>query len=627
MSHTPSAAGAPAPTHEVEVLRDVRIPTGEPGVTLAADLHLPAGAGPVPALVMATPYRKDASIGAEQEPHLRWFAARGYACLLFDFRGLGSSDGTARAPFDATEADDGVAAVEWAARQPWCDGNVGMWGVSYGSLMTMRTAIRRPAGLKAIMPVMGPPDPERDFVHPHGVRGAQAPIPYWAMHMLASQLLPPLRGFHDAEEQRRWRGRLQEEPWALDLLRHGPGDPIWRERALDPAEIDLPALNVAGWWDVFRDGQLVAYERMRGPKQLLLGPWMHTMPQGSPFRRTPFLPIALRWWDHWLRGVDDGLLDEPPVRLWVQGHEAGWREFDAWPPAEGELALALGADDAGETGVVEHRPDPTVGAQSGLWGLVGQQFGHPLDQHEDDRRSASATSEPLPEDLLLAGRARVTVRTGDGAAPARLAVRLCDVAPDGSSALVSWGVAEGSAEVALAPAAHRVRAGHRLRVAVGDADFPRLWPAAAGPALRIAGVELRAQTASEDAGAAVELPSQDAPDPATTNTGLWGEPIWEIARRPVDDELVVRIGVAGAMLTAGGAERLELRQQVRASVRRAAPEAATFTGEEVQVAHLATGEVLEVEVTCRLTETALRLQGTVRVDGTAVYENEWDGVR
>ena len=219
--------------------------------------------GPFPALVTVVPYRKDGAAGVFYGPILRWFAERGYAGLLVDFLGTGSSDGSQRPPFDPGEADDGVAAVEWAARQTWSSGKVGMWGHSYGAIMSMRTAARHPPHLAAIAQVMGALDPERDFVHPSGARGCLGSVASWGLQTLASQLLPPLSGDSTAAEQARWQRRARDaEPWLLDLIRHGPGDPVWRSRAIDATAITVPSYCIAGWRDLFCD----AHPRVRADR-------------------------------------------------------------------------------------------------------------------------------------------------------------------------------------------------------------------------------------------------------------------------------------------------------------------------------------------------------------------------
>jgi predicted acyl esterase len=222
--------------HMVEIRRDLRIPTADPQATLSADLYLPAGADPVPALVTVIPYRKDFLGGISLHAALRCFAERGYACLLVDSRGTGSSDGLPRPKFDSGEGDDAVAAIEWAAAQPWCTGNVGMWGISIGGFATMRAASRRPPNLKAIIPIMTPLDPGREAVHHDGARVDLNQRALWSGSMLVQQLLPPLLNYTSVQEQRRWYQRLHEtEPFIVDLARHGPGDPVWQERVIDAA--------------------------------------------------------------------------------------------------------------------------------------------------------------------------------------------------------------------------------------------------------------------------------------------------------------------------------------------------------------------------------------------------------
>jgi uncharacterized protein len=151
-------------------------------------------------------------------------AASGYASLLVESRGTGASPGLPRAPFDPDEGRDGAAVVEWAASQPWCDGGVGMWGVSYAETTALRTASLRPPGLKAIAAVMGMLDPERDFIHPEGHRGCLASLGMWGLSTLAQHLTPPLRADPTGALEGRWRARLERgRPFLLEPARAGAG--------------------------------------------------------------------------------------------------------------------------------------------------------------------------------------------------------------------------------------------------------------------------------------------------------------------------------------------------------------------------------------------------------------------
>jgi uncharacterized protein len=220
----------PSEHYEVELVRDVRIPTADPSISLSADLHLPVGAGPVPLIVLALPYRKD--FGGADLLH-RYFARRGYACLTPDLLGTGSSDGDPRAPF-AEDAQDAVDAILWGSQQPWCDGKVGMWGHSYGGPSPpCALPAGVPAPLKAIIPVQGLIDPEVDFAHPDHARSCFGPA-NWITGMLGLLLVPPVDAPDDVQATARWRSRLHRaDAHVLDLFRHQPGDPVWRERAVD----------------------------------------------------------------------------------------------------------------------------------------------------------------------------------------------------------------------------------------------------------------------------------------------------------------------------------------------------------------------------------------------------------
>ena len=624
--------------YEVEVTYDARVPTVDPEVTLSADVYRPVGADPVPALVMVMPYRKDLDSGARLASSFRWCAERGYACVLADLRGTGASDGALRPMHDPGEGDDVVAVIEWAAAQPWCTGDVGMWGMSYAGYTTMRAASRRPPQLKAIIPIMCELDPERSIIHPAGARGDLIPMAYWGGHMLLQQLLPPLLNHTAKAEQRRWRRRLHDtEPHFMDFVRHRVGHPGWRDRVVDPGSITVPALCVGGWRDVYPDLMPHFYERLRGPKKLLMGPWGHTLPHQSALGSIDFLTVALRWWDHWLRGADNGVLDEPPVTIYVQGERPGWRALPSWPAADGGLRLATGATtvlaasaeqtDAPSEVIAEYQPDPTTGALSGLQAIVMGEFGHPQDQHDDDLRAVAATSEPLAHDVVLCGvpEVRVRLRRDEaGESPVlRIVVRLAEVDPLGRSTLLALGVLcpeeDGDDHrLALACVARRVRAGHRLRVVISDSDFPRLRPLVNPQPMRITSIELSAPTLSDEATTASDVPALEQPE-----AGVGGAN-WTITRDLIHDGLEVKVGVGTPAAVTIHRHLLETSADIRATVRRDAPAASVVTGTHKARLRTSSGETIAVTAAVRCTQTTLLVRGEVDIDGTTTFSRTWE---
>lgn len=628
MSHHRPATGQRC---AVEVVRDVRIPSGDPGSTLSADLYRPVIAGPVPVLVTVVPYRKDFYGGLAHDGPARWFAERGYAGLLVDLRGIGSSDGVRRPEFDPGEADDAVAAIDWAVGQDWCDGTVGMWGHSYAATVTLRTASRRPNGLRAIIPLMHGLDPGRDTVHPDGARGDLHALVNRGTSMLVQQLLPPLTGMSSQPELRRWHTRLHDtEPIFMDFARHGPGDPTWRERAIDGEAIVAPALCVGGWRDAFPDALITAYERMRGPKKLIVGPWGHVLPQDSGVAPVDFLSLALRWWDHWLRDVDTGVMTEPPVTLYVAGAHPSWRGYETWPPAKDIAPVAAVLDQEPDVrDAVEYRPDPTAGALRGLPGLCLGESCLPQDQHDDDVRSVCATSDPLGADLVIAGRTEVLVKLAgdqDGRVDAvrRLVVRLTHVDDAGRSTLVTAGVLcpttpSASHRVVLRPVAYRVPAGQRLRVAISDADFPRLTPLAEPSRLRVVGVELSVPMTSPAAGAPVEVAALPVPRPPQEQPTEW-----TITRDHVRDGVEVAVVARALGENPWYDYRFEASSELSAAVHRAAPESVVMRGTNRAAVWLGTGDKIVATATLRCTQTTLWAQGEVTVDDLVVYSRVWE---
>jgi uncharacterized protein len=380
------------------------------------------------------------------------------------------------------------------------------------------------------------------------------------------------------------------------------------------------------------------FEQLHSPKKLLIGPWMHSMPQDSPFEPIDFASIALRWWDHWLLGADNGVMDEPPVTVYTQGARPGWRAYEAWPPAndelflatEGDTTLTTAASDAVERarGIAEYQPDPTTGALSGLWGIPTPDFGLPLDQHDDDVRALSTTSRALPHDVLICGRPSVAVTLVRDEAPVsavqRIVVRLADVDPQGRSTFITAGVVcprepSETHRITLRATSYRVRAGNRLRVVLSDSDFPRLTPLPNPCPIRVARISLAVPTVDQEEGIEVEMAAATPESRVSPVTRRW-----TITRDPIHDGIEVAIGRSIRGVRTRRGHLLDLHGETRATVRRAAPEAAVISGDHLAVVQMTTGETIRVKATIRCMRVALWARGEVEIDGVTVFAQIWE---
>ena len=507
---------------DVQLIRDIRIPMRD-GIGLAADLYvadtfagLDTAAAPLPVVMDYIPYRKDEVDPAAMRHYLE-LPRHGYIVARVDIRGTGGSDGHAVDEYVAQEQEDGYDAIEWLAAQPWCDGHVNMMGISYGGFTALQVATLQPPHLTSIIPVDFTDDRYTDDCH---YRGGLARMYYdvgwYGTRMIAWNAMPTDPTFAAEGSRTIWERHLAEdEPYLLAWLRHQLDGPYWRGGSVAGSEdrIVCPAFLIGGWRDGYPNPPLRLFERLAGPRKLLMGPWDHRYPDTAiPGPRIDHLREVVRWLDHWCRGIDDGLMDEPPVVVWMQ--EPGslspgrldtpgrWRAEASWPPAAaGEHVLALGdgtlvsADPAGDAtaGMDTLAPDPTVGLAGGLWS-GGAPFGLPGDQRPDELGSLVYTSAPLDAPLAILGRARAILHVASSAPIVGVAVSLADVAPDGAAHLVAKGMRNGTRrrsltdpepmrpgvveplEIEIDATGWRFPAGHRIRVSIATADFPNVWP-------------------------------------------------------------------------------------------------------------------------------------------------------
>jgi putative CocE/NonD family hydrolase len=503
---------------DVRVIKNVRIPMRD-GCRLAADVYLPTGEdAPLPAVVDYIPYRKDeVNLGLFRH-YLALVRAR-YAVVRIDIRGTGASEGRALDEYLPSEQLDGYDAVEWIAAQPWCDGHVNLMGISYGGFTALQVAVHQPPHLTSIIPIDATDDRYTDDCHYRGgLLRMYYDIGWYGTRMIAWNAMPPDPSTFGDRWAEVWREHLeQDEPYLLEWLRHQADGPYWRQGSVAGSldRIVCPTFIIGGWRDGYPNPPLRLFEGIRGPTRVLVGPWDHAMPDGAiPGPRIDYLREVVRWLDHWCRGIDTGLMDEPPISVYVQ--QAGslspdrletpgeWRSEAAWPPPGlREQTLLLGSGGRlvreeplhGEqvSGSDAFEYDPTVGTTGGLWS-GGVPFGLPGDQRADEARSLVYTTEPLDQPLTILGRARAVLHVSSSASVVGFVVSLADVDPDGASHLVAKGALNATRRASLvAPAplipdevvelpidvdatAWRFLPGHRIRLSIASADWPNLWP-------------------------------------------------------------------------------------------------------------------------------------------------------
>lgn len=502
--------------------RDIGIEASD-GVRLAATLYLPGGEGPFATLMEALPYRKDDITSSYAESYERYVVDGGFAVLRLDLRGTGSSGGIIDDEYTDRERADLRTAMEWVEAQPWSTGRVGMFGTSYSGFNSLHMAMDDVPQLGAIVAMYATDDRYTDDVHYcGGVLRALDLIDY-PLYMVAMNALPPVPAVWGAGADEDWidewmRRVEQTPPWMMTWLRAPIDSAEWRRGSirLGPngegyERIDCPTMLIAGWADGYRNNTFRTVQRLGVPWRLLAGPWSHKDPSNA--RPGPNLDCdreIMGFFDQHLRGgppssdhrgqvfVRSPTSPQPDLAM----HEGTWRQIDAWPPPElRTIVLAIAEPAIDEPAIDELAVEGDVGMYAWNSCAGGLPWGQPLDQRLDNARSL--TYDWTPAAAMLIGNPTVSMRARSSADVGHVSVKLCDVAPDGTSALVTRGMldlthrgcwpADGAGEVGRQPApltpgewmdvAIELEAttwtfvlGHRLRLAVAGTDWPNCWP-------------------------------------------------------------------------------------------------------------------------------------------------------
>ncbi|WP_040244211.1 CocE/NonD family hydrolase [Chromohalobacter japonicus] len=563
------------------------------GCRLAVRIWRPIDAArdPVPAILEYLPYRKrDLTAMRDAQSHAYW-AGHGYAGVRVDIRGSGESDGVLRDEYLQQELDDGVEILKWLGQQTWCTGDVGMIGISWGGFNGLQIAALQPPELKAVITLCSTDDRYADDVHHMGgcLLGDNLS---WASTMFDANACPPdplLVG-------ERWRGMWQERLegsglWLAKWLQHQRRDAYWKHGSVceDFSRIGCPVYAVSGWADGYCNAVFRLLAGLDVPRKGLVGPWAHKYPHlGVPGPAIGFLQESLRWWDHWLKGKDTGIMDEPMLRVWMQEsvppsaryetRPGRWVSEPSWPSPRIDMQpfhLTSGHDllpaTASSTRAEDHDETPlsirsplSVGLFAGKWCSYNAPPDLPHDQRDEDGGALVFQTARLDRDIEICGQPMVELEIEADQPVAMVAIRLSDIAEDDKATRISYGLLNLThrdsdehpqplepgtryhVRVSLKHIAQQFPAGNAIRLSISSSYWPLAWPAPAPVKLTIhpAGSRLllpcRTPQPQEEAALPAFAPPEAAPPLAKTLVQPSQE-TWRVIRDLANDQTTLEV--------------------------------------------------------------------------------------
>ncbi|NLX11554.1 MAG: CocE/NonD family hydrolase [Chloroflexi bacterium] len=475
-------AGYSEPQYTEWVRLSQYVPTRD-GTRLAVDIYRPARDGqpveePLPLVWTHHRYhRANVTDGAitgiiDQAPELRTLLQYGYIVAAVDVRGGGASFGTREGEFTRQEALDAYDVTEWFAAQSWCDGQIGMYGLSYLGITQYMAASTQPPHLKAIFPMMAMFD-IYSFVYPGGVFQENFLIHWGGNLVLLDKVVPAAPVDEDPggallAQARREHVRnanvysvAAAQPFrnsqdAAGQMLHVEWSPSTYLDAINGSGVAIYTLG--GWYDMYPRDAVTWFNNLTVPQKLLLTPWSHNGSGGFD------LAVEhLRWFDYWLKGIDNGIMDEPPITYHVMGapDSTAWRTAEQWPlPGEQPTAYYLHAGPSGSVNSANDgslSTDPpgdgqdaytvdystTTGKTTRWTDGYGQGFGYP-EMTPNDEKGLTYTTAPLEADLEVTGHPVVHLWISSTADDGDFIVYLEEVDDDGDSTYITEGVLRAS---------------------------------------------------------------------------------------------------------------------------------------------------------------------------------------
>jgi len=548
-------------------------------IRLAARMWIPENARnePVPAILEYIPYRKRDFKRIRDEKNHRYFAGHGYAVVRVDIRGSGDSGGVLKDEYLEQELDDGEEIIRWIAEQSWCNGNVGMIGISWGGFNGLQIAARRPKALKAVITVCSTDDRYADDIHYMGgcLLGDNLS---WASIMFGRNSLPPDPQIVGESWREMWMQRLEDSGlWLKNWLEHQYRDDFWKHGSIceNYEDIQCPVMAVSGWADGYSNAVFRMLKNLSVPRMGLVGPWSHKYPhEGVPGPAIGFLQESIRWFDKWLNNKETGIDKEPILKAWMQEsippatsyeeRPGYWLGLNNWPSDKVEqISMNLTTDYGLATEKTDNnevfwvKSPLSLGMFAGKWCSYSAPPDLPGDQREEDGGALVFNSTILDEKLEIIGAPIVDFLVEADRPDAMIAVRLSDVAQDGKVSRVSYGVfnlthyeshenpqklTQGEIyriRFQLNEIAHIFPIGHKIRISISSSYFPLAWPSPELTTIKIhsrgSNIQLPVLKSPGDAEVKFEPPESAA---AATTRKIIHEPEyqWNVVKDLINNE-------------------------------------------------------------------------------------------
>lgn len=570
--------------HEIKTEEHIEIPMTD-GIRLSARIWRPKDSDsyPVPAVLEYIPYRKRDVTRWRDSLNHPYFAGHGYAAIRVDVRGSGESEGLLTDEYLQQELDDALEVIAWLRGQPWCDGKIGMFGISWGGFNSLQVAALRPAGLDAVISVSSSDDRYLDDVHYMGgcLLGDNLS---WASVMFSFNSLPPDPYIAGDKWRQMWFDRLDGSGlWVDNWLRHQRRDDYWKHGSIceDFSHVNCPVMAISGWADGYSNAVFRMMSGLTVPRKGLIGPWSHRYPHiGVPGPAIGFLQLALRWWDRWLKGIQNDVMEGPMISAWMQDsippytsyeHRPGrWIGEPSWPSPNiqektyylADKSLVPAGQDVKEE-AISFKSLLAVGLFAGKWCSYSAAPDLPYDQREEDGSALVFESSPLDVDLEIFGSPEVEIDIATDKPSAMVAVRLSDVAPDGKATRVTYGVfnlthrtsheypeilepgKKYRVKISLNGVAQVFPRGHRLRLSLSNSYWPLCWPSPELPELTVfTGVSklilpVRQPLPAEDQ--LIVFPEAESAEPLRERRIKGGESTWRVVRDLATEEAALEV--------------------------------------------------------------------------------------